>query len=120
MPEAAMDDECARAVSELRALAHGLIGSVVAQLGYDGLLDVMITGREGSTDLHAQEARRVLGYVDSVWNAFHGLAARIGQTERAELRPVKEYAQMMPFPPPIEFFSSGLHPGLFDAPDGER
>jgi hypothetical protein len=120
MREAAMDDECARVVSELRALAHGLIGSVVAQLGYEGLLDVMITGREGSTDLYAQEARRVLGYVDSLWNAFHGLVARIGQTERAELKPVKEYAQMMPFPPPIEFFSSGLHPGLFDAPDGER
>ena len=115
-----MDDECARAVSDLRALAHGLIGSVVAQLEYDGLLDVMITGREGSTDLYAQEARRVLGYVDSVWNAFHGLAARIGQAGRADLKPVKEYAQMMPFPPPIEFFSSGLHPGLFDAQPGER
>jgi hypothetical protein len=115
-----MDDECARTVSDLRALARGLIGSVVTQLEYDGLLDVMITGRKGSTDLYAEEARRVLDYVDSVWNAYHGLAARILQAGNSELRPVKEYAQMMPFPPPMAFFSGGLHPGLFDAPRPER
>jgi hypothetical protein len=104
-----------QSIADLRAFAHGLINSVIAQLEYDGLLDVMITGRDGSTDLYAEEARRVLSYVDSVWNAFHGLAARIGDTPTAELRPLKEYAEMMPFPPSTEYFFSGLHPGLFDA-----
>ena len=102
-------------IRELRAFAQGLIGSVVAQLQYEGLLDVMITGREGSTDLYAEEARRVLSFIDAVWNAFYGLAAQISNTTPAELKTAKEYARMMPFPPPIEYFSSGLHPGLFDA-----
>jgi hypothetical protein len=95
-------------VTDLRALARGLIGSVVAQLEYDGLLDVMVTGRPGSSDLYAEEARRVLAYADSVWNAFHGLAAQIDGTPREELRTVKEYAEMMPFPPPLEHFSGGV------------
>jgi hypothetical protein len=43
--------------ADLRLLAHGLINTVVTQLDYGGLLDVMITGREGSTDLYAEEAR---------------------------------------------------------------
>jgi hypothetical protein len=110
----------AQTVMDLRALAQGLIGSVVTQLEYDGLLDVLITGREASSDLYADEARRVLGYVDAVWNAFYGLAAQVRQTDSAQLRTVKEYARMMPFPPPLEYFSSGLHPGLFDAARDER
>jgi hypothetical protein len=107
-------------IMDLRAFARGLIGSVVTQLEYDGLLDVLITGREGSTDLYADEARRVLSYVDAVWNAFHGLAAQVQQTARPELKTVKEYARMMPVPPPLEYFSSGLHPGLFDAARDDR
>jgi len=35
-------------------MALGLINSVVSQLEYDGLLDVLITGRQGSTDLYAE------------------------------------------------------------------
>jgi hypothetical protein len=114
-----MSDD-AQVISDLRAFVRGLINSVVAQLGYEGLLDVMITGREGSTDLYAEEARRVLTYVDSVWNAFHGLAAQIRNTAAAERKTAKEYANMMPFPPPIEYFSSGLHPGLFDGARDNR
>jgi len=106
--------------TDLRAFAHGLINSVVTQLEYDGLLDVMITGREGSTDLYAEEARRVMTYVDSVWNAFHGLAAQIKNTPKAELNRVKEYADMMPFPPHIEYFSGGLLQELFHGPPGNR
>jgi hypothetical protein len=107
-------------IKDLRAFAQGLIGSVVTQLEYEGLLDVMITGREGSTDLYAEEARRVLSFIDVVWNAFYGLAAQITHTSAAELRTPREYARMMPFPPPIEYFSSGLHPGLFDAVRDDR
>jgi hypothetical protein len=107
-------------IVNLRAFARGLIASIVQRLEYDGLLDVMITGRVDSTDLYADEARRVLSYVDSVWNAFYGLAAQIKTTARTDLKTAKEYANMMPFPPSIEYFSSGLHPGLFDAPRGHR
>jgi hypothetical protein len=103
-------------VSDLRALAHGLIKSVVTELEYDGLLDVMITAREGSTDIYAEQARRVLAYVDSVWNAFYGLAAKISHTPEGELRSAKEYAEMMPFPPPREHFLNVVPQGLFDAP----
>ena len=106
--------------ADLRAFSRGLINSVVIQLEYDGLLDVMITGRVGSTDLYAQEARRVLSYIDSLWNAFHGLAAQIKDTPTAELSTVKEYADMMPFPPSIEYFSGDLLPELFDAARGNR
>jgi hypothetical protein len=109
-----------RVLNDLRAFVHGAINSLVAQLGYEGLLDVMITGRQGSTDLYADEARRVLGYVDAVWNAFHGLAAQIRNTAAAERKTAKEYANMMPFPPPIEYFASGLHPGLFDGARDNR
>lgn len=109
-----------RTVMDLRTLARGLIVSVVTHLEYDGLLDVMITGREGSTDLYAEEARRVLGYIDAIWNAFHALEAQIMSTQTTELKTVKEYANMMPFPPSAEYFSSGLHPGLFDAARGNR
>jgi hypothetical protein len=106
-------------IADLRALAHGLINSVMAQLEYDGLIDVMVTGREGSTDLYAEEARRILAYTDSVWNAFHGLAARIDNTSASELKSVKEYAQMMPFPPEIEYFSSGVVRELFNVARGK-
>lgn len=109
-----------QAITELRALARGLVNTVVAQLEYDGLLDVMITAREGSTDLYAEEARRVLTYVDSVWNAFHGLAARIETTPEAELKGVKAYAELMPFPPPLEHFAGGVLQELFGAPRGDR
>jgi hypothetical protein len=110
----------AQAITDLRAFVRGLINSVVVQLGYEGLLDVMITGREGSTDLYAEEARRVLSYVDSVWNAFHGLAAQIRNTAATDRKTAKEYANMMPFPPPLDYFSSGLHPGLFDGAPNSR
>ncbi len=110
----------AQTISDLRAFVRGLINSIVAELEYEGLLDVMITGREGSTDLYAEEARRVLNYVDSVWNAFQGLAAQIRHTAAAERKTAKEYANMMPFPPPIEYFSTGLHPGLFDGARNNR
>jgi hypothetical protein len=105
-------------IMDLRAMARGLINSVVIQLEYDGLLDVTITGREGSNDLYAEEARRVLAYVDSVWNAFHGLAAQIEHTPRAELKTVTEYAEMMPFPLPIEHFSAGVNEELFNGARG--
>lgn len=109
-PEATLQKQV---TAELRALARGLIGSVVTQLGYDGLLDVMITARADSTDLYASEARRVLGYVDAVWNAFHGLAAQIAATPAAEVRTVKQYAELMPFPPPPEHFAGGVLEELF-------
>jgi hypothetical protein len=107
-------------VADLRAFAHGLINSVITQLEYEGLLDVMITAREGSTDLYAEEARRVLTYVDAVWNAYYGLAAQIRNTPEAELTSAKEYARMMPFPPAIEHFSNVLPEELFDAPQRKR
>lgn len=106
--------------ADLRALAHGLINSVVTQLEYDGLLDVMVTGREGSSDLYAEEARRVLTYVDSVWNAFYGLAAQIENTPKEELRTIKEYAEMMPFPPPADHFGGGLLQELLSVRPGNR
>jgi hypothetical protein len=94
--------------ADLRTLSRGLINTVVAQQEYDGLLDVTITGRDGSADLYADEARRVLSYVDSVWNSFHALAAQIQHTPAAELKSLKEYAEMMPFPPPAEHFAGGI------------
>jgi hypothetical protein len=102
-------------VTDLRAFAHGLIKSVVTQLEYEGLLDVMITAREGSSDLYAEEARRVLSYVDSVWNAYYGLEAQIRNTPESELMTAKEYAELMPFPPAMEHFSGVVHESLFDA-----
>jgi hypothetical protein len=107
-------------VKDLRAFAYGLINSVVVQLEYDGLLDVMITAREGSTDLYAEEARRVLTYVDAVWNAYYGLAAKIRNMPEAELRGVKEYAEMMPFPPALQYFSSVVPEELFDVAPPKR
>lgn len=92
----------------------------MTQLEYDGLLDVMITGRAGSADLYADEARRVMAYIDSVWNAFHGLAAQIEHTPKEELKTVKEYADMMPFPPQIEHFSGGVVQKLLDGTRGNR
>lgn len=97
-------------IADLRAFSHGLINSVVAQLEYEGLLDVVIAGREGSTDLHAEEARRVLAWVDTLWNAFDGLAARIEKTPEAELKSVHDYAKMMPVAPPNEYFTGEMRP----------
>jgi hypothetical protein len=95
--------------ADLKMLSHGLINSVVTQLEYDNLLDVQITGRADSTDLYAEEARRVLAYADSVWNAFHGLAAQIKDTPEAGIKTLKEYANMMPMAPAIEHFLDGKH-----------
>jgi hypothetical protein len=106
--------------SDLRALARGLINSVLTQLEYDGLLDVMISGREGSTDLYAEEARQVLSYVDSVWNAYYALVEQIKDTPTEELHSVKEYAEMMPFPPPPENFSGGVFQELMYGPRPNR
>ena len=51
---------------------------------------------------------------------LHGLEAQILSTQKTELKTVREYANMMPFPPSAEYFSTGLHPGLFDAACGNR
>src|SRR5262245_19402546 len=98
----------AQTILELRSLARGLINSLLAQLDYDGLLNAMVAGRPESTDLYAGEARRVLAYVDAVWNAYYGLSAQIEATPRDQLKSVKEYAEMMPFPPPLDHFSAGV------------
>jgi hypothetical protein len=95
--------------TDLKLFAYGLINALIAQLDYDNLLDVQITGREDSTDLYAEEARRLLAYVDSVWNAFHGLAAQIQATPDADLKPLRDYANMMPMAPPPEHFLNGAH-----------
>ena len=93
--------------ADLKAFGYGLINNVIAQLEYDSLLDVQITGRTGSTDLYADEARRVLAYVDTIWNAYQGLAAQISATPDEELKPIRDYANMMPMVPPLEHFVSG-------------
>ena len=95
---------------DLKAFAYGLINSVVAQLEYDSLLDVHVTGREDSTDLYAEEARRILAYVDTIWNAFHGLAAQIKDTPEEELKSLRDYANMMPMVPALEHFLNGSRP----------
>lgn len=96
--------------TELKMFSYGLINSLITQLEYDNLLDVQITGREDSTDLYAEEARRVLAYVDSVWNAFHGLAAQIKATPEADLKTLKDYANMLPMAPALEHFLNGKRP----------
>lgn len=101
-------------VADLHTFSHGLINAVVKQLEYDSLLDVMITAREGSTDLYAEQARRILSYVDAVWNAYYGLSAQINNTLDLELATLKDYAEMMPFPPEKEHFSKVVPEGLFD------
>jgi hypothetical protein len=93
--------------ADLKLFAYGLINALVTQLEYDNLLDVQIAGREGSTDLYAEEARGLLAYVDSVWNAFDGLSAQIKATPEADLKPLRDYANMMPMAPPPEHFLNG-------------
>ncbi len=97
--------------ADLKLFSYGLINSVVTELEYDNLLDVQITGREDSSDLYAEEARRVLAYVDAVWNAFHGLAGQIKDTPEAELKSLRDYANMLPMAPPSEHFINGSRPG---------
>jgi hypothetical protein len=93
--------------SDLKLFCYGLINSVVTELEYDNLLDVQITGREGSSDLYAEEARRVLAYVDLVWNAFDALAAQIQETPEEELSALRDYANLMPMAPPLAHFREG-------------
>lgn len=96
--------------ADLKAFTYGLINTVVARLEYDNLLDVQITGREDSTDLYASEARRILAFVDSLWNAYHGLIAQIGSLPDAELKSINDYANMMPTIPDLEYFRNGPAP----------
>lgn len=103
-------------IEELKLFAYGLINSVVTQLEYDNLLDVQITGRSDSTDLYADEARRVMAYADSVWNAFHGLVAQINAAPEDELKPLRDYANMMPVAPSVEHFAKGTRKQPCEAP----
>jgi hypothetical protein len=100
--------------ADLRAFTHGLIKSVVTQLEYDGLLDVIISGRADSGDLYAAEARRIMSYIDALWNAFDGLATQIANTPETELLSLREYANRLPAPPPPDYFtgSARQRPGL--------
>ena len=50
--------------------------------------------------------------------AGHALAAQIRNTPTAELKTVKEYAAMMPFPPSVERFSAGVLHELLHGPRG--
>lgn len=90
--------------TDLKVFAYGLVNSAVTQLGYDNPLHVMMTGREGSTDLRAPEARHVLDYVDTVWNAFHALVAQVEATSDDELKAFNDYANMMPMIPKADHF----------------
>lgn len=98
-------------LADLRAFAHGLINSVIKQLEYDSIVDVMVTSRTDSTDLRAGEARRVLAYVDAIWNAFYGLEAQIENTPKDALRGVHAYANMLPSPPGVDFFAGNRQAG---------
>lgn len=93
--------------NDLKVFSHGLANSVVAQLGYDNLLHVTIAGRNGSTDLKAAEARQVLDYIDTVWNAYHALAAQLDATADDDIKPLNEYANMMPMPKLSHFREAG-------------
>jgi hypothetical protein len=90
--------------TDLKIFAYGLVNSAVTQLGYDNPLHVMMTGREGSADLRASEARHVLDYIDTVWNAFHALTAQVEATPDDELKAFNDYANMMPMIPKADHF----------------
>lgn len=90
--------------NDLKVFSYGLANSAVTQLGYDNLLHVMIAGREGSTDLKAAEARQVLDYIDTVWNAYHVLTVQLEATPDDELKPLADYANMMPMIPKLSHF----------------
>lgn len=90
--------------ADLKLYAHGLINAVVAERGYDTVLDVQIAGRADSTNMRASEARQILAFVDTVWNAYHGLVSQIEATPAEELEPFNDYANMMPMMPKPEYF----------------
>jgi hypothetical protein len=86
-------------VSDLKQFSHGLINAGAARFGFDNLLQASISAREDSLDQRASEAQQVLAFVDVVWNAYYALAARIEATAEAELKPFKDYVNMMPMAP---------------------
>lgn len=94
-------------ISDLKQFSHGLINSVAVQFGFDNLLQASISARGDSTDQRAAEAQHVLAFVDTVWNAYYALVARIEATAEAELKPFKEYANMMPMAPTLSDLKEG-------------
>jgi hypothetical protein len=104
----------AQLATDLKTFAYGLINTAVAQLGFGTLLDIQIAGRDGSTDLRAGLARQALAYVDSVWNSYYGLVAGIDATPEDELKPLADYANMMPMLPKLDELRNGR--GAYPAP----
>jgi len=86
----------AQFATDLKTFAYGLINTAVGRLRFGNQLDVQIAARDGSTDLRAGAARQALAYVDSVWNAYHGLVAQIDATPEDELGTFADYANMLP------------------------
>ena len=49
----------------------------------------------------------MLGFVDTIWNTFYALAARIDDTPEDELKTIREYANLLPMMPAKEHFIDG-------------
>lgn len=94
-------------VSDLKQFSHGLINSVATENGFDNLVQVSICARDESLDQRAAEAKDVLAFADLVWNASYALGAKIEATDEAELKPFRDYVNMMPMAPARSRSSAG-------------
>lgn len=96
----------ARYAADLKIFAYGLISTVVAQFEFGNIVEMQVAGRAASTDMRAAKARQALAYVDTVWNAYLGLVAQLGDTAEEDLLEFNDYANMMPMVPTLEQFAS--------------
>ena len=66
--------------------------------GFAHEVEVLMAGREGSNHPYRSDARRVMEYVDAVWNVYVNVMNEIRQTREDTLKSFEEYSSQIPTP----------------------
>ncbi len=66
--------------------------------GFAHEVEVLMAGREGSNHPYRSDARRVMEYVDAVWNVYVNVMNEIRQTREDTLKPFEDYSSQIPTP----------------------
>ena len=83
-------------INRLKTYITSEVLQMCHMLGFEDLNEVAVAGREGSNHPYRSNARRVLEYVDAVWNVFDDVSNDVFRTREDHLKPLQEYILIIP------------------------
>ena len=88
-------------VNRLEEVVTNMVTEMSNNYGFNGLMDAVYAGREGSNHPSRSSARRVLEYADAQHVILADVSNEIYSTREDFLAPFDEYAVKLPVPPAL-------------------